>query len=52
MMAAKTEKTEKTEIEKTLTNEPNQAEVDRRCAELLRATAKPTKEEKSCGNGS
>jgi hypothetical protein len=39
-------KTEKTEIEKTLTNEPNQAEVDRKCADMLRATAKPAKEPK------
>jgi hypothetical protein len=34
-------KNEKTEIEKNLKNEVNQAEIDRQCADLLRATAKP-----------
>lgn len=29
---------EKTEIEKNLKNEENQAEIDRKCAELLKAT--------------
>lgn len=31
-------KTEKTELEKNLANEKNQAEIDRKCAELLKAT--------------
>lgn len=36
----------KTELEQNLQNEENQAEIDRKCAELLKATAKPQKEDK------
>ena len=36
----------KTELEQNLNDEPDQREIDRKCAEMLKSTAKPTKDEK------